>query len=453
MNFRKTSKRIAALLLSSATAFPFTGSTELFAKEFIDHTEGVQEQLSYSFTEEATSASNQLTIDGKTSTELYPDESFILYADMAMSSSLYKAPVEALIKKLDKAVGQYIPYSTVNGINTITGTIVYEITSTHALKDTPIFTLSSTENCILLINPSVQSSNGMKKFTVTLQVDWGKLFSTRFDAVGSNRRNTTMLFNSENGFPDLEISLQSKDLNFANNPDVPSTPQFTGKMISCTMEASSISVTYEAEKKETNPSQKPGTTTTEQKSNTEQLDTTLSLPAQSTAKTDIVWTKTKPNPNKPGKPQPPVTPTIPTGPQTVMRLYNPNTGEHLFTTSEAERINLASLGWNVEGNDWSVPATSDYPIYRVYNPNNGDHHYTTSADEVSALVSYGWISEGTKLYSLTAEDDDNIAIYRMYNPNANGAGSHHYTSSEAECAALQAKGWNFEGLAWYGLKQ
>ena len=57
------------------------------------------------------------------------------------------------------------------------------------------------------------------------------------------------------------------------------------------------------------------------------------------------------------------------------RMYNPNSGEHFYTSSDKERINLLSAGWRYEGSGWVAPLTGD-PVYRLYNPNAGDHHYT-----------------------------------------------------------------------------
>ena len=42
-------------------------------------------------------------------------------------------------------------------------------------------------------------------------------------------------------------------------------------------------------------------------------------------------------------------------------------------------------------------------------------------------------------------------VYRLYNPNAQGAGSHHYTINRAERDLLSAKGWVYEGIAWFGM--
>ena len=130
----------------------------------------------------------------------------------------------------------------------------------------------------------------------------------------------------------------------------------------------------------------------------------------------------------------------------MYRLYNPNSGEHFYTASTAERNDLRSAGWQYEGVAWRAPETSKTPVYRVYNPNAGDHHYTISASEKDQLVAAGWKDEGIGWYS---DDAKTVPIYRVYNPNAT-TGSHHFTTSANEVKDLVKAGWKDEGIAWYG---
>ena len=83
----------------------------------------------------------------------------------------------------------------------------------------------------------------------------------------------------------------------------------------------------------------------------------------------------------------------------MLRLYNPNSGEHFYTSDEEESRFLIELGWYDEGTGWLAPLHSDTPVYRLYNPNAGDHHYTTSKEERDHLVSVGWNDEGIGWYS------------------------------------------------------
>ena len=131
----------------------------------------------------------------------------------------------------------------------------------------------------------------------------------------------------------------------------------------------------------------------------------------------------------------------------MYRLYNPNSGEHVYTGSLQERSNLVTAGWQYEGIAWNAPTKHGTPVYRLFNPNNGDHHYTMSAQERDNLVAVGWKYEGVAWNSASAS---NVPMYRLYNPNAD-CGSHHYTGSTEERDYLVSLGWKFEGIGWYGI--
>ena len=82
----------------------------------------------------------------------------------------------------------------------------------------------------------------------------------------------------------------------------------------------------------------------------------------------------------------------------VYRMYNPNSGEHFYTKSSAERDSLVDSGWNYEGVSFyafSVTTTIGSPQYRLYNPNDGQHHWTVDSNERDSLVGLGWQDEGT----------------------------------------------------------
>lgn len=138
-----------------------------------------------------------------------------------------------------------------------------------------------------------------------------------------------------------------------------------------------------------------------------------------------------------------------TTPQSVYRLYNPNSGEHFFTMNASERDYLDSIGWNYEAVAWLAPKSGEL-THRLYNPNSGEHFYTTSSTEYMYLCGIGWNYEGKAWYSDT---EQTTPVYRVYNPNATGiyeVGSHHYTTDISERDSLVAQGWNSEGNGWYG---
>lgn len=136
----------------------------------------------------------------------------------------------------------------------------------------------------------------------------------------------------------------------------------------------------------------------------------------------------------------------PTGGIGMYRLYNPNSGEHFYTSSAGEKSVLVSIGWNLEGFGWNAAKDQSVPVYRLYNANAGDHHYTTSKAERDHLLSVGWRDEGIGWYS---DPNQGIILYREYNPNAK-AGAHNYTTSLNEHKGLIKAGWRDEGTAWYG---
>ncbi len=131
--------------------------------------------------------------------------------------------------------------------------------------------------------------------------------------------------------------------------------------------------------------------------------------------------------------------------QEILRLYNPYSGEHFYTSSTVERDHLVDLGWKDEGLGWVSPQENDEPVYRLYNPYGGDHHYTMSAFERDELVKVGWLDEGIGWYS-----GGDVPVYRQYNPYAT-TGSHNFTTSKFENDELVKAGWNAEGIGWMSM--
>ncbi len=155
------------------------------------------------------------------------------------------------------------------------------------------------------------------------------------------------------------------------------------------------------------------------------------------------------------------------------RLYNPNSGEHFYTKDLHEKDVLVGLGWKDEGIGWiapqensdTAPVAAGLEVFRLYNPNAGDHHYTTDSNERDTLVRVGWDYEGigwysAKPYSSTPATSAasrqvtnySIPVYREYNPNAKAAGAHNYTISENENDVLVSLGWLDEGIGWWASK-
>ena len=135
--------------------------------------------------------------------------------------------------------------------------------------------------------------------------------------------------------------------------------------------------------------------------------------------------------------------SAPASTSALYRLYNPWTGEHLFTTDAHEVQTLTPLGWRYEGIIGQASMQEGTAVYRLYNPTTGEHHYTTNLDEVARCVANGWVKEGIAFYS-----QGDQAVYSMYNPYAKSF-YHHYTSDENEIAQMVKDGWKKEEVKWY----
>ena len=165
-----------------------------------------------------------------------------------------------------------------------------------------------------------------------------------------------------------------------------------------------------------------------------------------------------PKPSEPSEPSNPSQPSNPSNPSTdgdkdddvatqvMYRLYNPNSGEHFYTSSPVERQAVIDAGWNDEGVGWTAP-TEGVQVYRLYNSYAGEHHYTTSPEERDMLVGAGWTWEEGGWFS---DYSQAVPLYRAYNPNA-FANNHHYTTDWGEFQTLLSFGWQDEGIGWYGV--
>ena len=102
---------------------------------------------------------------------------------------------------------------------------------------------------------------------------------------------------------------------------------------------------------------------------------------------------------------------------TLLRVYNPNSGEHHYTANVNERNHLVKVGWRYEGIAWQSGGST--PVYRLYNPNakTGTHHYTLHAYEKDNLVRAGWRYEGIGFYS--GKDNSAVRWTVWYNADNN----------------------------------
>ncbi|GBG96419.1 hypothetical protein [Lactococcus termiticola] len=134
--------------------------------------------------------------------------------------------------------------------------------------------------------------------------------------------------------------------------------------------------------------------------------------------------------------------------QGIYRLYNPITGEHLFTPDANENHVLSTTaGWKAEGLVWEAP-TSGQAVYRLYNPALHNHLYTTDKNEVKVLTSgSGWQKDnnGKPLFY----SGGGMPVYRVYNAKLNG--QHLLTIDKNEYNILPQYGWQQEGAKLYAL--
>jgi len=91
------------------------------------------------------------------------------------------------------------------------------------------------------------------------------------------------------------------------------------------------------------------------------------------------------------------------GTKPVHRFWMP-IAKHFFTIDEGERANVQNiLRYTSEGIGWySQPNGSvvgTIPVYRLFNPRSGDHLLTTSAAERDAVTRGGYIYEGIPFYN------------------------------------------------------
>lgn len=149
----------------------------------------------------------------------------------------------------------------------------------------------------------------------------------------------------------------------------------------------------------------------------------------------------------------------------VYRLYNKNNGDHLLTKNKNEKNEVATKGWKIETNPkkeygraaFYVPVQADSvgkkQVYRIYNPNSGEHFYTTNKSEADAAARKGWRHETNSKYTWVSEGD--VKVYREFNPDVHTAGSHNFTTDLNEHRRVVSAGWKDESKAtslWTVLK-
>lgn len=128
----------------------------------------------------------------------------------------------------------------------------------------------------------------------------------------------------------------------------------------------------------------------------------------------------------------------------IYRVYNPRSGQRVYTGSTRERDGLVEAGWYDEGVAWTSLSSSQTPIYRLYSPHTGQHHYTINNAERTGLLQQNWKDEGIAGYS---DENGSVAVYRLYN-SSDSSTAYVLTTSEEEKATLIASGFRDEGIVF-----
>lgn len=142
---------------------------------------------------------------------------------------------------------------------------------------------------------------------------------------------------------------------------------------------------------------------------------------------------------------------------TVYRFLNRDTGVHLYTTSKIERDNILDNLPNYDFESFSyvsVDSLTGNPqperVYRLFNRDTGTHLYTISEVEKESVEENlsNFSLESESFFAYTEQQPGTIPVYRFYN---NDTGAHFYTPSEGERDVVNEALPNYEseGIAYY----
>ncbi|WP_051341021.1 calcium-binding protein [Azospirillum halopraeferens] len=130
----------------------------------------------------------------------------------------------------------------------------------------------------------------------------------------------------------------------------------------------------------------------------------------------------------------------------VFRLYNPATGNHLYTASSNEAAAAVAKGYREEGVPFSAEDgyTGLADVFRLYHAGTDDHVYTINAAERDALIAAGgYRDEGVAFRAYGTATEGAAPVHRFYSDTTN---DHFYTTDRAEG---EAAGYRYQGVAWY----
>lgn len=149
-------------------------------------------------------------------------------------------------------------------------------------------------------------------------------------------------------------------------------------------------------------------------------------------------------------------------PQTVYRLDNQASGQHLLTIDSNENSTL--LGnpvWHAETSTFSALLTAGGScasgtevVHRLYNSASGEHLLTADNNEATWLTAnptYShWYTEGIAFCAYSTQVAGTKPVYRLFNSQS---GEHLLTADSNEVSSLTANQstnhWYLEGTAFY----
>ena len=134
----------------------------------------------------------------------------------------------------------------------------------------------------------------------------------------------------------------------------------------------------------------------------------------------------------------------------VRRLYNPNNGDHVYTTDPTEVAALLKAGMEDEGTLGVAPEGYGV-LYRFANADTGQHLWTDDYVEAKDLLRrgenlsdgtrHGWQYEGEAMV-VHEGDQGAVKMHRLYREGA----PHLLTADRNEIDSLVADGWKDEGV-------
>jgi hypothetical protein len=72
----------------------------------------------------------------------------------------------------------------------------------------------------------------------------------------------------------------------------------------------------------------------------------------------------------------------------------------MFAKGDEELHHLVEVGWKFEGIAYHGDPSNRKAVYRLYNPNTGEHFFTTDVAEKNVVVAAGWSDEGCVFYGI-----------------------------------------------------